>query len=41
MQDKSRYMKTTKFTIYDSKTSLTWAALDSRQDLERDLHWDG
>ena len=40
MQDKSRYIQETEATIYDSKTSLTWAAKDSRQDLERDLSWD-
>ena len=40
MQDKSRYMLETDDTIYDSKTSLTWAAKDSRLSLERDISWD-
>ena len=40
MQEKSRYMEENKDIIYDSKTSLTWAAKDSRQELEKDLTWD-
>ncbi len=40
MQDKSRYIEATEVTVYDSKTSLTWAAKDSRLELESDLSWD-
>ena len=40
MQEKSRYMQETKDTLYDSETSLTWTANDSRLDLKVDLSWD-
>ena len=40
MQEKSRYMQENEEVIYDSKTSLTWAAKDSRQELDKDLSWD-
>ena len=26
--------------VYDSKTSLSWSCLDSRQDLGKDISWD-
>lgn len=39
MQDKPRYMEGQDGTIYDSKTTLTWMANDSRLDLDRDVTW--
>ena len=37
---KSRFIKAEDNTIYDSLTSLTWMANDSRLDLEKDVSWD-
>ena len=37
---KSRFIKSEDNTIYDSLTSLTWMANDSRLDLEKELSWD-
>jgi len=39
-QEKSRFMKEAEGTIYDSLTSLTWMAHDSRLDLDREVSWD-
>ncbi|MFQ5673035.1 MAG: DUF1566 domain-containing protein [Nitrospinales bacterium] len=40
MQEKPRYMEDSNGLIYDSKTTLTWMANDSRLDLDRDVSWD-
>ncbi|MBI5426652.1 MAG: DUF1566 domain-containing protein [Nitrospinae bacterium] len=40
MQEKSRFLKGADGTIYDSLTSLTWTAEDSRQALEKDIGWE-
>lgn len=40
MQEKSRFLKGADGTIYDSLTSLTWTAEDSRLALEKDIGWD-
>ena len=37
--EKSRFLKNTDETIYDSRTSLTWMANDSRIDLKKDVSW--
>jgi len=37
---KSRYIKTDDNTVYDSLTSLTWMANDSRLDLDKEVSWD-
>jgi len=37
---KSRFIKSEDNTVYDSLTSLTWMANDSRLDLEKELSWD-
>lgn len=37
---KSRFIKSEDNTIYDSLTSLTWMANDSRLNLEKELIWD-
>jgi len=37
---KSRFIKTDDNTIYDSLTSLTWMANDSRLDKDKELSWD-
>lgn len=39
-QQKSRFIKTDDNTIYDSLTSLTWMAKDSRLQLDREVTWD-
>jgi hypothetical protein len=39
-KNKSRFLKNDDGTIYDSVTSLTWLANDSRLDLEKDVSWD-
>jgi len=39
-KNKSRFLKNDDGTIYDSLTSLTWLANDSRLDLEKDVSWD-
>ncbi|MBI4389933.1 MAG: DUF1566 domain-containing protein [Nitrospinae bacterium] len=39
MQEKSRFLKGADGTIYDSLTSLTWTAEDSRLALEKDISW--
>lgn len=38
--EKSRFLKNEDGTIYDSKTSLTWMANDSRIDLDKEVSWD-
>ena len=38
--EKSRFLKNADETIYDSQTSLTWMANDSRIDLKKDVSWD-
>ena len=38
--EKSRFLKNTAETIYDSQTSLTWMANDSRINLKKDVSWD-
>ena len=38
--EKSRFLKNTDETIYDSQTSLTWMASDSRIHLKKDVSWD-
>lgn len=40
MQEKSRFLKKPDGTVYDSKSSLTWNATDSRLDLDKDVSWD-
>ena len=40
-QQKSRFLKSEDGTIYDSQTSLTWMANDSRLDLNEEISWDG
>ncbi|MBI4382957.1 MAG: DUF1566 domain-containing protein [Nitrospinae bacterium] len=40
MQEKSRFLKGADGTIYDSLTSLTWTAEDSRLALEKDISWE-
>lgn len=37
---KSRFIKSEDGTIYDSLTSLTWMASDSRLNLDKELSWD-
>jgi hypothetical protein len=37
---KSRFLKRDDGTIYDSITSLTWMAKDSRLDLDKEVSWD-
>ena len=37
--EKSRFLKNADDTIYDSQTSLTWMANDSRIDLKKDVSW--
>ena len=39
-KEKSRFLKNADGTIYDSKTSITWMANDSRIDLGKDISWD-
>lgn len=39
-KEKSRFLKRDDGTIYDSLTSLTWMANDSRLDLDREITWD-
>ena len=39
-KEKSRFLKNAAGTIYDSQTSLTWMANDSRIDLGKDVSWD-
>lgn len=39
MQEKSRFLLHADGTVYDSKTSLTWMATDSRLDLDKDITW--
>ncbi len=39
-KNKSRFLKNDDGTIYDSVTSLTWLANDSRLDLEKDVGWE-
>ena len=39
-KEKSRFLKNADGTIYDSQTSLTWMANDSRIDLGKDVSWD-
>jgi hypothetical protein len=36
-KEKLRFLKSTDGTIYDSQTSLTWMANDSRIDLEKNV----
>ena len=38
--EKSRFLKDENGSIYDSQTSLTWMANDSRIDLEKEVSWD-
>ncbi|MEC7641751.1 MAG: DUF1566 domain-containing protein [Nitrospinota bacterium] len=38
--DKPKYIEGPDGTIYDSKSSLTWMANDSRLDLDKDITWD-
>jgi hypothetical protein len=38
--EKSRFLKNSDETIYDSQTSLTWMASDSRIHLKKDISWD-
>ena len=38
--EKSRFLKNADDTIYDSQTSLTWMASDSRIHLKKDVSWD-
>ena len=38
--EKSRFLKNADETIYDSQTSLTWMASDSRIHLKKDVSWD-
>ena len=37
--EKSRFLKNADETIYDSQTSLTWMASDSRIHLKKDVSW--
>ena len=37
---KSRFLKNEDSTVYDSQTSLTWMANDSRLDLDKEVSWD-
>ena len=37
---KSRFLKSDDGNIYDSQTSLTWMANDSRIDLDKEVSWD-
>ena len=39
-EKKSRYLKDGEDAIYDSVSSLTWTAKDSRQALSKELSWD-
>jgi len=39
-KNKSRFLKKDDGTIYDSLTSLTWLANDSRLDLDKEVSWD-
>jgi hypothetical protein len=39
-KEKSRFLKKDNGTVYDSLTSLTWMANDSRLDLDREVTWD-
>ena len=39
-QEKSRFMKGSDMTIYDTQSSLTWMANDSRLNLDREVSWD-
>jgi len=39
-KEKSRFLKRNNGTIYDSLTSLTWKANDSRLDLNKEVSWD-
>jgi len=38
-KEKSRFLKRDDGTVYDSLTSLTWMANDSRLDLDREITW--
>ena len=38
-KEKSRFLKNADGTIYDSQTSLTWMANDSRIDLDKEVSW--
>jgi len=39
-KEKSRFLKSEDGTIYDSQTSLTWMANDSRINLDKGISWD-
>ncbi len=39
-KEKSRFLKREDGTIYDSLTTLTWMANDSRLDLDKEVSWD-
>lgn len=39
MQEKSRFLQDREGTLYDSVTSLTWMANDSRLDQEKNITW--
>jgi uncharacterized protein DUF1566 len=39
-KNKSRFLKNEEGSIYDSLTSLTWLANDSRLDLDKEITWD-
>lgn len=39
-KEKSRFLKNNDGTIYDSQTSLTWMANDSRLDLDKEVSWE-
>ena len=39
-KNKSRFLKNDDGTIYDSLTSLTWLANDSRLDVDKEVTWD-
>ena len=39
-KNKSRFLKSAEGSIYDSLTSLTWLANDSRLDLDKEVTWD-
>ena len=38
-KEKSRFLKSTSEAIYDSQTSLTWMANDSRINLDKEVSW--
>ena len=39
-KERSRFLKSENGTIYDSQTSLTWMANDSRINLDKEVSWD-